>query len=50
MYRPLFLASAVVFASLAGFAHAADAPATSWQKGLSRTDLVRQISALTIAK
>lgn len=42
MYRPLFLASAVVFASLTGFAHAADAPATSWQKGLSRTDLVRQ--------
>lgn len=42
MYRPLFLASAVVFASLTGFAHAADAPATNWQKGLSRTDLVRQ--------
>ena len=42
MYRPLFLASAVVFASLTGFAHAQDAPAMSWQKGLSRTDLVRQ--------
>ncbi|MBV4485133.1 cupin domain-containing protein [Pseudomonas sp. SWRI153] len=42
MYRPLFLATAVVFASLTGLAQAADGNATSWQKGLSRTDLLRQ--------
>ncbi|HWH89721.1 MAG TPA: cupin domain-containing protein [Pseudomonas sp.] len=42
MFRPLFLASTVVLTCLTGFAHAADGAATSWQKGLSRTDLVRQ--------
>lgn len=42
MNRPLFLATAAVFACLIGTAHAADSGAMSWQKGLSRTDLVRQ--------
>jgi quercetin dioxygenase-like cupin family protein len=38
----LILASAVVFASLSHFAHAADSQAKSWQQGLSRSDLIRQ--------
>lgn len=42
MHRPLFLTTAVIFASMIGFAHAADAQPKSWQQGLSRTDLVRQ--------
>ncbi|QXI18416.1 cupin domain-containing protein [Pseudomonas hamedanensis] len=42
MNRPLFLATAAVFACLIGTAQAADSGAMSWQKGLSRTDLVRQ--------
>lgn len=42
MNRPLFLATAAVFACLIGSAQAADSGAMSWQKGLSRTDLVRQ--------
>lgn len=42
MHRPLLLASAAILASMIGIAHAADAPAKSWQQGLSRTDLVRQ--------
>ena len=42
MYRRLILASAVVFASLSHFAHAADSQAKSWQQGLSRSDLIRQ--------
>ncbi|RON96634.1 cupin [Pseudomonas fluorescens] len=42
MHRPLFLTTAVIFASMIGFAHAADAQPKSWQQGLSRTDLVKQ--------
>ncbi|WP_277758049.1 cupin domain-containing protein [Pseudomonas sp. A34-9] len=42
MHRPLFLATAAIFASMIGFAHAADAQPKSWQQGLSRTDLVHQ--------
>ncbi|MFJ2480751.1 cupin domain-containing protein [Pseudomonas sp. NPDC087598] len=42
MRRPLFLATAAIFASLTGIAHAADTQPKSWQQGLSRTDLVRQ--------
>ncbi|WP_460928765.1 cupin domain-containing protein [Pseudomonas sp. MC6] len=42
MHRPLFLATAAIFASMIGFAHAADAQPKSWQHGLSRTDLVRE--------
>ncbi|WP_166215912.1 cupin domain-containing protein [Pseudomonas atagonensis] len=42
MRRPLFLASATVFACMIGIAHAADTQPKSWQQGLSRTDLVRQ--------
>jgi len=41
MKRSLLLASAI-FASMIGIAQAADAPAKSWQQGLSRTDLVKQ--------
>ncbi|MFJ2485251.1 cupin domain-containing protein [Pseudomonas sp. NPDC087639] len=42
MRRPLFLATAVVLASMTAIAHAADTQPKSWQQGLSRTDLVRQ--------
>ncbi|QHC95662.1 cupin [Pseudomonas sp. R84] len=42
MHRPLFLATAAIFASMIGFAYAADAQPKSWQHGLSRTDLVRE--------
>jgi len=41
MQRSLLLASAI-FASMIGIAQAAEAPAKSWQQGLSRTDLVKQ--------
>lgn len=41
MHRSLLLASAI-FASMIGIAQAAEAPAKSWQQGLSRTDLVKQ--------
>jgi quercetin dioxygenase-like cupin family protein len=42
MHRPLFLTTAVIFASMIDLAHAADAQPKSWQQGLSRTDLVKQ--------
>ncbi|MBC8999230.1 cupin domain-containing protein [Pseudomonas sp. N40(2020)] len=42
MRRPLFLATAVVLASMTAISHAADTQPKSWQQGLSRTDLVRQ--------
>jgi len=42
MKRTLLIATATGMLALAGLVHAAETPATNWQKGLSRTDLVRQ--------
>ncbi|MHA3737782.1 cupin domain-containing protein [Pseudomonas sp. Eth.TT006] len=42
MHRTLILASVAALISFTGLAQAADAPAKSWQQGLSRTDLIQQ--------
>lgn len=42
MQRNRLIATAGILFAMSGFAHADDAQAMSWQKGLSRTDLVRE--------